>query len=300
MSIRLLFSMLSLTVLLTFSACDDRDGEDTVEQQAIRNQSKAYEKAFNQGNAAAIANLWAEDAMYTDLETGVQLKGRKAIHEDFEVTFEKNRNSNIEIYVNSIEILAKNKAVEMGTAAVSRDDQESILTAYKAFYENQKGDWLLTEVREVEYELPTSNYENLKKLGWLVGEWVDEDEDTKIITKFEWNDNHNYLTQLFTVTTEGQIIQEGKQIIAWDPAIETIRSWIFDSDGGFGEGTWLNEHDTWTVETSFTLSDGRLASAINTYTKVGDNSYTWESTGREVAGEMLPSIGPVIVEKIIK
>ena len=28
------------------------------------------------------------------------------------------------------------------------------------------------------------------------------------------------------------------QRIGWDPAAKQIRSWEFDSEGGFGEGTW--------------------------------------------------------------
>lgn len=298
MRAKLLFLTLSVVVGTTFTSCDNRENEDTVELQAIRKQSNAYEQAFNQGDAKAIANLWTEDATYSDPETGMQLKGRKEIQEDFEALFYENKGTSIQINVNSIDTISKNEAVEIGTATVSKAGDDPIHTAYKALYKKQNSEWLLAEVREVEYHPPVSNYEYLKELEWLVGEWIDEDEDTRITTLFDWNDNRNYLTQHFTVTTEGIKVQEGKQIIAWDPSTEGIRSWIFDSDGGFGEGTWSNDNDQWTVETAFTLPDGRRASAVNVYTRLNDNNYQWESTGREVAGEMLPSIAPVTVKKI--
>ncbi|MEM1282298.1 MAG: SgcJ/EcaC family oxidoreductase [Chlamydiota bacterium] len=297
MKFKLQFVFLSLLGLLIFSSCDDSDSK---EEQAIRGQSKAYEQAFNQGNAKAIAKLWAEDAIFIEPESGLHLEGRSEIEKDFAELFQEESNPQIEIQVKSIEITAKNKAVETGSVQISRLGEDPTQTVYKAYYEKIDQDWLLTEVREFEYEPPTSHYEHLKELEWLVGEWVDEDEDTKIVTNISWSDNRNYLTQYFTVTAEGQNIQEGKQIIAWDPSTRTIRSWIFDSDGGFGEGIWSREKDKWSVETSFTLPDGRRASAVNSYIKDGAERYTWESTNREVAGELLPSIGPVNVEKMTK
>jgi uncharacterized protein (TIGR02246 family) len=293
---RLLLSLLSLTFLLTFTSCIDKEG-DTVEEQAIRNQSKAYEQAFNQENAETIASLWAENAIYTDPQTGTRLEGREAIQKDFQETFQENTGDRIEIKISTIDILSDSKAVESGLATITNQGEEPLRSAYKAFYGKEKGEWLLTEVREIDYELPPSQYEHLKDLNWLVGEWVDEDEDAKIVKKIGWDDNQNFLTQHFTVSAEGQKIQEGRQIIAWDPVKERIRSWVFDSDGGFGEGTWSNEEKQWKVEMSYSLPDGRIASAINIYTPINENSYKWESTGREVAGEQLPSIEPVTVER---
>lgn len=42
----------------------------------------------------------------------------------------------------------------------------------------------------------------------------------------------------FKVSVPSMDDLEGTQVIGWDPAAGTIRSWMFDSDGGFGEGTW--------------------------------------------------------------
>ena len=59
---------------------------------------------------------------------------------------------------------------------------------------------------------------------------------------------------------------EGTQVIGWDPAAGTIRSWMFDSDGGFGEGIWSKKDNSWIVKFSQVLPDGRKASATNIYT----------------------------------
>ena len=86
---------------------------------------------------------------------------------------------------------------------------------------------------------------------------------------------------------------EGTQVIGWDPAAGTIRSWMFDSDGGFGEGAWSKKGNSWVVKFHQVLPDGRKASATNIYTIVDDNTVTWKSVGREVDGQFLPNVDEV-------
>ena len=90
-------------------------------------------------------------------------------------------------------------------------------------------------------------------------------------------------------------ISKVHQVIGWDPVAKTIRSWVFDSQGGFGEGTGSRKGNEWVVKLSSVLSTGEKASAINTYTYVDDNMFTFQSDGREVGGEPMPDIEAVTV-----
>jgi hypothetical protein len=65
---------------------------------------------------------------------------------------------------------------------------------------------------------------------------------------------------------------------------------MFDSDGGFGGGTWTQKDNTWVVKFSQVLPDGREASATNIYTVIDANTFTWKSVGRKLDGEFLPNI----------
>jgi hypothetical protein len=87
----------------------------------------------------------------------------------------------------------------------------------------------------------------------------------------------------------------GTQIVAWDPSSERIRSWVFDSDGGFGEGLWSREENRWVIKAHSTLADGKKGTAVQIITKLDDNSFTWESIGREVDGELLPNVEPITI-----
>ncbi len=84
-------------------------------------------------------------------------------------------------------------------------------------------------------------------------------------------------------------------MIGWDPVAKKIRSWIFDSKAGFGEGEWSKAGNTWTVNVKSILGTGQKASSINVYTYLDPNSFGWQSIGREVQGELLPDIDQVTV-----
>jgi hypothetical protein len=142
-----------------------------------------------------------------------------------------------------------------------------------------------------------SNYEHLQGLEWLIGKWVDKEDDSEVIMQGKWDKNKNFLTQKFSVIIDGNLELEGFQIIGWDPIKKQIRSWVFDSDGGFGEGVWRKQGDKWIVESTQTLSEGKKGTSINIYSNIQPNSYTWESNGREVGGNILPNIEPVTVER---
>jgi hypothetical protein len=100
---------------------------------------------------------------------------------------------------------------------------------------------------------------------------------------------------LFAVSFGDQIDIFVIQVIGWDASAGKIRSWVFDSDGGFGEGTWTKKGNRWLVDANATLPDGRKTSAINVMTVLDKNTITWESTGRDLDGEILPNIGPMKV-----
>ncbi|GAB4238476.1 MAG: hypothetical protein Tsb0021_18210 [Chlamydiales bacterium] len=286
-------ALLSLTCLQLATGCQKQVQTDE-EERSIKESAKAYEKAFNEKNAEGLAALWTEDAEYVDPETGDTILGREAIEEEFRSTFQENTDSQIKIHIGTITFSNDSQAVQTGTVII-QDNSQKTETAYKALYVKEKGKWLIAEVREVEISEPPSQFEHLKQLEWMIGEWVDKDEDVTIETDNTWDKYKNFITQHFTVNLEEHFLLEGKQIIGWDPVQEVIRSWIFDSDGTFGEGTWTKKDNSWVVESVQTLADGRRASSINIYTPIDNNSYEWESINREIDGEILPNIDPIKV-----
>lgn len=291
--IRQIMSLLLSVSLLCFLGSFDNNINGP--EAEIKERVKQYQNAFNQGDAKTLAKLWAEDATYINPESGEVTTGRDSLEKQFQERFDDSPGVQIDIAVSSIKFPQTDQAIELGTATLKKNGEVIDETAYKANYKKKNGEWLLTQVREVESQEPPAQNEHLKELDWLIGDWIDTDEDSTVTSSFQWDKYKNFLTQNFSVNAEGKFEIEGKQIIVWDPIHEKIRSWIFDSDGGFGEGSWKKKGNNWIVETAQTLADGRRASSTNIYTPIDANSFTWQSVGREVGGELLPDIAPVTV-----
>ena len=83
------------------------------------------------------------------------------------------------------------------------------------------------------------------------------------------------------------------QMIGWDPAAKTIRSWTFDSNGTFAEATWEQNGGRWFLRNRGTLPDGRTATMINVMKQVDANSFTWQTIERTAGGELLPNIDEI-------
>lgn len=290
-------SVCGLAFLLLLASCSRQEEGGKGDTGAIKKKAEAYVDAYNRQDAKALASLWAEDAEYVDPETGEVTKGRNAIEETFRENFKERGNAKLDVNVDNITFPDSDHAVELGRAAVTLNGQVVDQTAYKAIYKKRNGDWVIEQIREVESSGPPKENEHLKELTWMIGKWADKDSDSEIMTENAWDKYKNFITQHFTVSIEGRLELEGRQVIGWDPISKTIRSWVFDSDGGFGEGTWKKKGNSWIVEASQTLADGRRASSVNIYTPVNANSFMWQSTGREVGGELLPNIEPVTVVK---
>jgi hypothetical protein len=88
---------------------------------------------------------------------------------------------------------------------------------------------------------------------------------------------------------------EGYQIIGWDPLEKKFRSWVYDSDGGFGTGLWSKKGDGWQVAMNYVLSDGSKATAVNIYDKISSDSYNFSSIDRQLDGKKIENIEPVEV-----
>lgn len=106
---------------------------------------------------------------------------------------------------------------------------------------------MMTEKRPLE-TAALSHHEHLKQLEWMVGHWVDEGDDSVTETTCEWSEDKNFLLRKFTISIDGKQAMKGVQRIGWDPPSRQIRSWVFDSAGGFAEGLWSRVGDYWVVK----------------------------------------------------
>ncbi len=289
-------------VLIAFSFIDCSAvvcrADQANDEAAIRKSDAAYVEAYNKHDAKAIAAMWSPEAVYIDPETGEQAVGREQIQKEFEDTFSGMKDAKLEVDVKSIKFLSPNVAIETGTARVVQPKAEPDESTYSALFVKREGKWLLDRVTEEEPPAPPpSNYDHLKDLEWMVGSWVDRDDDTNttIQTDCAWTKNKNFMTRSFAVAVRDQVNLAGMQIIGWDPVAKQIRSWVFDSDGGFSEGKWTHKGNRWLIPQTGTLPDGSKSSAVNIIKPIDNNSFTWQTVQRSVNGDILPDVEEVTI-----
>ncbi len=269
--------------------------EVAAEVELIQQQIASYIKAFNKGDAEAVAKHWTKEGEFLT-SGGTLLEGYDALKNGFAKYFSETKSAKIELIDPQIEILSPSIARETGTTRVVAPEQEPSDTSYQAMYVKTAAGWKLDSVREQPESSPApSHYQQLQALEWMVGTWVDESGEMQVETTCRWTTNQNFLVRSFKVYAQDGINFEGTQVIGWDPSTERIRSWMFDSDGGFGTGVWSENGNGWTVHKLNILPDGKRASATHMYEQLDDNSLEFRSVGRQVDGELLPSIEPIRV-----
>ena len=264
------------------------------DEAAIRAAIASYVEAYNRADAQAVATHWGETAEWTS-PGGEVFAGRAAIEQAMHDVFAESKDSTIEVIDPKIRFATPDVAVEEGAVRVTSSGEPTTESTYVAIHVKQDGAWKLNTVRETETRETAVAPEALAELAWMVGDWTDADAESTTETSVKWSKNNAFLTSDFRVSVPGMDDLEGQQIIGWDAGAGVIRSWMFDFDGGYGEGVWTRDGNRWTVDFAQVLPDGRKAICSNIYTLIDDDHYNWQSVDRQVDGAPLDDVAEAVV-----
>lgn len=270
------------------------------EKDEVQKRVNSYVDAVINRDPDVIAEHWVPDAQYTNPHTQVSVQGREAIKEQFKELFDEHGfNPTAILETTSIDFPEKDKAIQRGKVFLNLPGSPQQASNFQVNLTKQNNQWYISSIDEVEVVPSTPHYENLKDLEWLIGQWLDNDQEdnVEILSNYQWDKSKNFITNDFQVTVLGTKDLDGRQVIGWDPANNKIRSWLFDSEGGIAEANWKKVGNRWVIESIDTLPDGSVGSQTTIITPIDRNSFNLEMTGREVDGEILPNLGPV---KIIR
>jgi uncharacterized protein (TIGR02246 family) len=266
---------------------------------AIDATAEAFAKAFNAGDAKAVAGLWTADGSLID-EQGAIYKGRKAIEDVYAAFFKEYPGARIDILVGPIEFPTPATAVEDGVSRVAlKDGSAGGASRYTAVHVKEDGKWRMASVRESSLT-PAAGYARTKDLEWLVGEWENKSEAATVRTSIRWIADKTFLQRDYTVTENGKVTSSGTQIIGWDPRLDQVRSWSFDSSGGNGTGLWTPTPNGWRIESIGVLADGTPTTSVNYVVRVpGDDSvFGWRSVDRRAGTMQLPDTREVVLDRV--
>jgi uncharacterized protein (TIGR02246 family) len=268
------------------------------EEKAVRASAEAFTKLYNAHDSKGLGELFAHKAEIID-ENEQVVKGREAIQQAFADVFKANPQTSIHVEVESVRVLTPYLAIEEGTTLSknSPDDIESAST-YVAIHAKLDGKWMLACVRDwAALPAELTPHDHLLELGWLVGEWIEESEDSIVHTVCKWHDSDNFLMQEFKVQIGGDIAMSGTMRIGWDAVSKQFKSWVFDSHGGHSEGMWHREGNAWVVKSRGSTAKGETASATNVYRQIDSDTLGWQSTDRVVDGERQDDIEEIVIKR---
>jgi uncharacterized protein (TIGR02246 family) len=255
-------------------------------------------EALNARKPKAIAELFTPTGEFIDADDNV-FDSHEAIAGEFTALFEINPKDTVKLAAEEIrEISAGILSVDCVATFSGTGDSEAEDIDFSAVLVKQPdGRWLLASIRsEGEGDLRTP-HARLKQLEWLIGEWIDESDESTMRTTTRWSDDGQFILTEFTIHVAGRRVMNGTQRIGWDGSLGKFKSWVFDSEGGHGEGIWTEIDDRWSVKATGVLPDGDAYSATHTYEPQGPEAYQFSVTDRIVGNETEPDFSVLVVRK---
>lgn len=296
LSIGLAFSQLCVPRAL--QSQEAKDSKKTTELDSLKASAAAFTKAFNAGDAKAIAAQFTEKAEVVDADGNV-VEGRANIETRFDGLFKEFPKARIEVELTSLRQLSPDVAVEDGysTTTLSPDEPGS-RSPYTLVHVKRDGKWLVASVRDFPEEVTAASaHEQLQALEWLVGHWVDENPEGRVETTCQWTADGNYLLQDYVVKNRRGAVMKGTQRIAWDPLRHTVRSWAFDQSGAFTEAVWTPIEDAWILKAEGVMPDGQGVSVTRVVTRISEDSFQIDSTSFVLGNELLPDTSVRVVRR---
>lgn len=259
------------------------------DEQALRATLAAYSTAYKANDVDRILAFWADDAEFVD-EDGEVTKGRDALAKGFRERAASRNLADFQAKITSLRFLRGDLAMADGTIKAVDADGSSDSGAFQSLWTKAAdGQWRILSVRsQVSDDETPENVVRLQPLERLIGEWVHRSGDTEITIKCRRANKQCFLVAEQSVKVKGTETLSNTIVIGWDPQEHLIRSWVFDSAGGFGSGLWQRRGNEFQVDSTGTRADGRSASSLNSWNFINDDTLEWSATDREIDGEALP------------
>jgi uncharacterized protein (TIGR02246 family) len=274
-----------------------KPAEFSAEAKAALQGVEAFAKFYAAANAQAMGELFLDDCSLVDPD-GNATRGKAAVVALYATSFQETPGLKVEPSVEEVRFLTPEVARVEGRSRLSSGKGDaSEFTRFSSLLVRRDGQWRIAEIRE--YAAPAADvtpYERLKPLEWMVGDWVDESDNNRVQSSVRWADKQSYLIRTYNIEIEGVKSSSGTMFLGWDPQSGQIKSWVFDSNGGHGEGLWTRTAENeWVVKAQGVLRDGRPSSATQIHTILNKDSVKTSSIDRIVGGEIAPDIRDVVM-----
>jgi uncharacterized protein (TIGR02246 family) len=296
---------LSMAVVLVAAAVSAVRGESPAANSLVdelEKASAAYAEAFNRRDYAALADQWTARAEL--VEGAARLQGRDTIVASIRAWRERHPAASLAIQIQEVEPVAEPIARISGTMRFTQQPGATpVESRFTALRVKEGGTWRLAASR-----VTPAHVTALDELGWLLGTWqADAPEQGTIQITYEKALGGYAIIGRTTITPQpGKAALhprgfEALEVIHADRDAGLIRSWVFDSTGARGDGSFVFDGTSFEKVMSGTPSDavrGRRANWVQVIAPAGDGKLTTHMIERTIDGVGLPDAEPLNFKKI--
>jgi len=280
------FALILASAQSTTAFAEEKRADEKADVLAI---ADTYTAAFNAAQASKLADLYADDAEWLD-QNGNLYSGKSAILKALGESFAASKGRTIELSVESVRKLGNDVLLDKGSAVVTGPDGTRSRSDYTTVYQRSQDRWVIAQITETGDPTGDDPGENLAPLDWLIGKWTAKKGDELWAIEVARVQNGNFLTINYRLG-EGA---SSTEIVGFDPAAGKIRSWTFDSEGGFSEAVWRADGNRWLLLSKSVNPDGtRSSSQMELHAEDDHRGFSVEIYNRESGGEPLPKLGPI-------
>ena len=280
----------STCLVLFAAACCIAVGDESWadETEAVAARVEAYVTAFNRRDTDACAEHWSESAEYVLPASGARVRGRRAIREALQKLLGTDERFTLSVSGQQFRQVSSDVVLEEGNATVVSARHGIERADYVVVHVKREGKWYRDSVRETASATPQASSSQLHELTWLLGEWRAENDQGSVDIHGKWMNDKRFISRIFKVRGKDGYKLHGTQIVGWDPTAGLIRSWSFDSEGGFEQAVWTRDNERWLVKATAVLPDGSVGSEQRLVAQEGDGRMSTKVIEQQVNGQLLP------------
>jgi uncharacterized protein (TIGR02246 family) len=274
----------------------DNDFKRGADRLAIDKLTRDMIDAFDRRDASAIAARWTDDGEFRHNDDE-PVRGRAEIQKGYGDFFKTLKGKpKLEIQSDDLRFPSADMAVKQTTLRMRSEEGEIVASGRQdTVLVREGGQWKVAIVRESGRDIGLDA--SLQELDWLIGTWHAATSDREVAITYEWDRNRTFIRGTFTVKEGSTVIDTGTEMIAKDNAKGVIRSWLFQSDGGFGGGVWAREGKTWRIHVDGVKPDGGRMTGTLVYVRVDPNAFTWQAVDLAHDGEPVADMTPIKVTR---
>jgi uncharacterized protein (TIGR02246 family) len=261
------------------------------DEQGVKEAIASFGRAFEAGEAEAAGRLLSSGSELVG-EDGSIVRGRDSIQTALTSHFAANPRVKIESVSNTVRFPSRDTAAVEGLIRVVHPDSGTSHNRFEIHCVREDGKWLLSLIHEWPHEQAA-----LLDLEWLIGTWKSKQENTEVETTYEWFGEKAFIRANFTIREKDKSYT-GMQMIGVDRETGLLRTWIFEANGGVGEGLALQDAKQWVFESATELTSGDVLEATNILVRIDGNTFTWQPLDLSINGEQFGNLPPVKVTRV--